>query len=1194
MNYVDCTNCGQGFSNNIGLDIHMIKVHGETLKEKIERLQMIVQKEEDKKNEVSEEEEDQTNGEEKNRVKDRRNNEKEENPNRGTKREMESVEEEIEEISSEYTKETYGNKEDIDDEESCQGITFKGKSRKYLGAYNKLREKMAQGAEFKVNGTEMKIKSTPKQKPMKVEVTTKDGVTGQAQLQMHTPGKKGATVQITRASKEGFDTVKIVANEFIETFLNILLKGLITGEEDMKEYIKISKEEKFKCDKCEKDFSTNHGLKIHLSWHTKNKVTKEKDEQRPINRNSPSLSFTQKTNERSICEWCDEKFTGAMKYQAINALLTHKKKCTNKPKMETMDTVKRKCDACEYNAKNEKDMKSHMRDAHLNISSSTSPPPKKKRASKDIDKVECITIDTDDPIDTDDLVSSIEDMDIQENGETEEEKELKKRSLLMDKKVEEINRKHEKEEIEYMVRKKIIEGKKLEIEEDEKVKQKEALNKRKYEEKKIKMMEKKHEDLQKRGISKLPEKFHGLVGEYKNHLAIPGNGSCQASSKAAILLQDPRKGPQLAIEENSFIVEHWKEYFINFFQFPHTLKLRGGKTKICHNDKEFLEFLVFNPEVSYMWADHHQLAVTCNLYNTTVQVLTIDEFGEGSLLHETITPDPKLAPFSLLPPTKPNGEKMDVPEVWLLYTNGNHYDALLKDDHPLMTDGSMKERGFSEEPTKLKYRKTNTNKNEPEFNKPVMKECDYCEFTFFNKASLEEHKYNTGHGFWQIDTDNEEKELNKVVNKQSYSQITKGERISKLVKEVLEFELTNSKNDDNAYKVKFNKEINDHNATKKYLKTIEDAYKKCKAELRNVEEEKERLKIKNNDLKSVNELNKVIEKESSQSEKKESMVTCVMCEYPFKTITALNKHILKHKKPVIEVEMNQNCGICASEFSSNNEFRRHIKIKHTMQYNCNKCDFQGSSNIILTKHINLKHRAKDDQVDGTFKCQECDEQFSSFWSLNNHMRDHHVKTKICKHFKEGRCRFSANECWDKHELVNVESIPNDSKYQCTSCGNSFNTKNSVMTHIKKEHPGIVNLASIPNDDKHQCQTCGNSFISKNSVMMHIKKEHPGTVNLASIPIDDKYECNTCANSFNTKNSVMMHRKREHPDKVKPCRDEPNCTRKNCWYAHKTTKVIETNPSVKETREWVSNELDGENEDFQLAPIPTKPPINEQE
>ena len=152
-----------------------------------------------------------------------------------------------------------------------------------------------------------------------------------------------------------------------------------------------------------------------------------------------------------------------------------------------------------------------------------------------------------------------------------------------------------------------------------------------------------------------------------------------------------------------------------------------------------------------------------------------------------------------------------------------------------------------------------------------------------------------------------------------------------------------------------------------------------------------------------------------QDKIKETILICDICEYPFKTQENLNSHKEKHKNETEECETNQTCGICSTEFSSNNEFRNHIKIKHITQFNCENCDFQGSSKIILTKYLNLKHRNKEDQENGTLICSNCKDQFSSLWNLNNHMRDTHTKTQVCKWFEDGHCRFPESECWNKHD-----------------------------------------------------------------------------------------------------------------------------------------------------------------------------------
>ena len=88
-----------------------------------------------------------------------------------------------------------------------------------------------------------------------------------------------------------------------------------------------------------------------------------------------------------------------------------------------------------------------------------------------------------------------------------------------------------------------------------------------------------------------------------------------------------------------------------------------------------------------MWADHYQLQVPSNHFNTKVQALMIDENGDGSLLQKHIRPHPDLAPYSFLPFTGADGTVLDVSDVWLIYTGGKHYN------HPLITEGTLADRG---------------------------------------------------------------------------------------------------------------------------------------------------------------------------------------------------------------------------------------------------------------------------------------------------------------------------------------------------------------------------------------------------------------------------------------------------------------------------------------------------------------------
>ena len=133
----------------------------------------------------------------------------------GLKRSLEPSESQVikDQNNEEYMRESFPLKDDNDkDDETIelQGITFKGKSRKYVTAYNRLREKFTRGSEFKFKEFNLKIIETSKGKPMKVELSNQGGEKELAQIQMYKPGKKGATILLTRSKGESFEVVQIM------------------------------------------------------------------------------------------------------------------------------------------------------------------------------------------------------------------------------------------------------------------------------------------------------------------------------------------------------------------------------------------------------------------------------------------------------------------------------------------------------------------------------------------------------------------------------------------------------------------------------------------------------------------------------------------------------------------------------------------------------------------------------------------------------------------------------------------------------------------------------------------------------------------------------------------------------------------------------------------------------------------------
>ena len=204
-------------------------------------------------------------------------------------------------------------------------------------------------------------------------------------------------------------------------------------------------------------------------------------------------------------------------------------------------------------------------------------------------------------------------------------------------------------------------------------------NKKKTFKRKRKHMKGKGNIYSKSGIVEIDEKYHELVGGHNIKVPSLMNGNCQGASKATILFADASQGPELSTRENKYLVEHW-DRFRDSVAFPHWIKVGGGEDMKFENEKEFLAYLSGDPESNYMWGDHQQLQITANLYNVKINILSIDGEGNGTIQSQPFVPDSRLDEFALL-----SAEGTEMRELWLQYSNGNHYDALVKQDHPVLT-----------------------------------------------------------------------------------------------------------------------------------------------------------------------------------------------------------------------------------------------------------------------------------------------------------------------------------------------------------------------------------------------------------------------------------------------------------------------------------------------------------------------------
>ena len=202
-------------------------------------------------------------------------------------------------------------------------------------------------------------------------------------------------------------------------------------------------------------------------------------------------------------------------------------------------------------------------------------------------------------------------------------------------------------------------------------------------------------------------------------------------------------------------------------------------------------------------------------------------------------------------------------------------------------------------------------------------------------------------------------------------------------------------------------------------------------------------------------------------------LSCPKCYFKVTNISSLEDHMKQHEK------LQMKCGKCSSIFNDEKSLKFHIDYEHLdckdcdcdecvikrpqktistdhivnshirninrKELHCKMCDFKTSSKQNLKDHFTENHR---EEIREEFNCQHCEDTFTSKWYLNSHRRDEHMRTEVCSFFRNNKCKFPADKCWNSHEITPGE---ND-KFGCYVCNQTFLSKNRMMRHRKREHP----------------------------------------------------------------------------------------------------------------------------------------------
>ena len=937
---------------------------------------------------------------------------------------------------------------EVDGEYIVDGYSYKGR-KPLLKALKGFKDMTIKGFIGDINGVQIKVLDSRiigAELAIDIECTENKS-RGIAVLKLYGPStKKQNVIMATKSKGSDVQHVITLAEKVIEPLLEKFL-----NDDKVKTTINIEKGEN-KCTFCDKTAKTANGLKGHITKMHRNNVSRTEEVTNNISytneiedeatkiahillneivdntEDSSDEDETVTKKYENKCDRCEFTVIKSRRYEVIRKLRKHKEEdCVNRS-----IRIGKKCDQCDYKAKDPMILKRHMRDKHDVNTVSTSPPAKKLRKHEDND---------DEPMDTDENK-------VTETNNDKLEILLKERSDKMDAKIVEKSRINDEEEERLRILKSEEEVKKRDLE--SKIKEKNQLlnKKRKQNLKDQRKNANKKKDKETLGkedikddddnrIKEVPENCRHLVKDDDVIYVVPADGCCGFNSVAAFLFQDEGCGPELRRKTNSFMAKYWSHKYENLTQCSpgHPFEQKVGNKIIRFTDPAALKDFLETEEANFMWTDSEDLAVLSDMFQIKIKIITTKGKEDKNPTENWIFPDKDMKQFAEL-------KNVDLDVMVLFHENDCHYNLVIKRNSDLALEGNIPTRLSSniiDIDDKIDIKRE---KKEAEIVK-LKKELKECK----DSKALMEKKYLECVEELKIKT--EEKEILKV-------------------------------------------EVNDLRMIVKLRDKLDEQQLKIVPE--NKRSLKEADKMNNCEKCEKKDISMEAVKEHQSTEHTTDIFSCNKCG--FKTIRreVLSEHIFtihsNKSQPYKTISKKEEktvftCDECAFKTTNRTTLTEHISGQHDMkekeeEFNCKSCDFQTTTETQMKKHFTLKHTLQGLQNNAEIRCRVCGESFVGKRNFMIHRKQsHNSKVANCKNFIEGKCPFTKENCWWNHR---EESSERKDQIVCYICDKIFESKNDMMIHRKNKHESIVENCNkfAKNSCRLQNQYCW--FLHKEEAM----------------------------------------------------------------------------------------------------------------
>uniref|UniRef100_A0A3Q3MJI3 PR domain containing 16 n=1 Tax=Mastacembelus armatus TaxID=205130 RepID=A0A3Q3MJI3_9TELE len=214
--------------------------------------------------------------------------------------------------------------------------------------------------------------------------------------------------------------------------------------------------------------------------------------------------------------------------------------------------------------------------------------------------------------------------------------------------------------------------------------------------------------------------------------------------------------------------------------------------------------------------------------------------------------------------------------------------------------------------------------------------------------------------------------------------------------------------------------------------------------------------------------------------------------------------------PNLQDEQMFRCEDCDELFSTALELRRHQK------YSCS-----SASSIFDTLREDFKQ--EEDSEDPVHECKDCEKIFPNEYSLGQHMIVHTEE----REYKCDQCPKAFN--WKSNLIRHQMSHDSGKRFECENCDKVFTDPSNLQRHIRSQHVGAR---------AHTCPECGKTFATSSGLKQH-KHIHSSV---------KPFICEVCHKSYTQFSNLCRH-KRMHAD----CRTQIKC--KDCGQLFSTTSSL---------------------------------------